>query len=87
MLYCGILSADTVDSTTADTLISNTPDSKLVSDTLPHPHQAAETAEKKEKMNLVKRKFDSKQQVFLGVGMMVFIAVIMTTAQSWNPRN
>lgn len=87
MLYCGILLADTADSATADTLISNSPDSTLVSDTLPHPHQAAETVDKKEKMNLVKRTFDSKQQVFLGVGMMVFIALIMTTAQSWNPRN
>lgn len=60
-----------------------------VTDTLPDPHQVAIDSidQKKEKTKLIKRTFDSRQQVSLGIGMMVFIALIMTTAQSWNPKN
>ncbi|HEX3020643.1 MAG TPA: hypothetical protein VHP36_10095 [Chitinispirillaceae bacterium] len=81
-----------VDSITADTLpkpqqtvdtLSNT----AVTDTFPQPQQVAKPTEKKEKTKLVKRNFNSRQQVGLGIGMMIFIAVIMTTAQSWNPKN
>lgn len=82
LICCGMLSAaDTVDSTLADTLEAAHQDS------LPHPHRSAKKDDKQEKMDLVKRSFDHKQQVFLGIGMMVFVALIMTTAQSWNPRN
>jgi hypothetical protein len=58
-------------------------------DTLPEPHQVAVDSldHKKGKAKLIKRTFDSRQQVSLGIGMMIFIAVIMTTAQSWNPKN
>ena len=38
------------------------------------------------KMKLIKRTFDHKRQVYLAAGMMAFIAIIMTTAQSWNPE-
>jgi len=60
-----------------------------VTDTLPDPHQVATDAaeQKKKKSKLIKRTFDSRQQVSLGIGMMIFIALIMTTAQSWNPKN
>ncbi len=37
-------------------------------------------------MKLTKRNFDHKRQVFLAAGMMAFVAIIMTTAQSWNPE-
>ncbi|NLG19381.1 MAG: hypothetical protein GX556_18830 [Fibrobacter sp.] len=37
-------------------------------------------------MKLTKRNFDHKQQVFLAAGMMAFVAIIMTTAQTWNPE-
>jgi hypothetical protein len=58
-------------------------------DTLPEPYQVAVDSpdHKKGKTKLIKRTFDSRQQVSLGIGMMIFIAVIMTTAQSWNPKN
>lgn len=38
------------------------------------------------KIKLRKRKFNYRQQVVLAVGMMAFIAIMMTTAQSLNPK-
>ncbi len=35
---------------------------------------------------LIKRSFNYKQQVILALGMMAFVAIIMTTSQNWNPR-
>jgi len=85
LLICyGVLSAgNEADSTFSDTLHHT----HTRSDSLPHPHQLTKKAAKQEKMDLVKRSFNHKQQVFLGIGMMAFVAIIMTTAQSWNPRN
>jgi len=37
-------------------------------------------------LKLTKRTFDHKQQVFWGLGMMAFIAIILSSSQSWNPR-
>jgi hypothetical protein len=37
------------------------------------------------KLTLVKRKYNSRQQVLLATGMMVFVIGIMTMAQQWNP--
>lgn len=34
---------------------------------------------------LIKRTYDYKSQVRLGISMMLFIAIIFGTAQSWNP--
>ena len=34
----------------------------------------------------VRREFRYREQVWLGVAMMAFMAFIMTTAQTWNPR-
>ncbi|HEX2955266.1 MAG TPA: hypothetical protein VHO70_00440 [Chitinispirillaceae bacterium] len=34
---------------------------------------------------LIKRTYEFKSQVRLGVAMMIFIAVIFSTAQAWNP--
>jgi hypothetical protein len=34
---------------------------------------------------LTKRKYNHKEQVYFAVGMMAFFALILTTAQSWNP--
>jgi len=75
--------------TSVSVAITDTSASVAVADTLPDPHQVAidSVDQKKEKTKLVKRTFDSRQQVSLGIGMMVFIALIMTTAQSWNPKN
>ena len=94
-----MLMAETVESVSVDSLFTDTLDiaesadtsaSVAVTDTLPGPHQVAidSVDQKKEKTKLVKRTFDSRQQVSLEyIGMMVFIALIMTTAQSWNPKN
>lgn len=103
MFFWGMLSAHSLDSTSTDALIADTvitqPSESLladtsagvakITDTLPDPNQVAIDAgeQKKEKTKLIKRTFDSRQQVSLGIGMMIFIALIMTTAQSWNPKN
>lgn len=68
------------DSTSTDSL------HHVHSDSLPHPHELGQDDDK-DKMKLVQRTFNHKQQVYLGLGMMAFIALIMTTAQSWNPKN
>jgi hypothetical protein len=41
----------------------------------------------KSKMPLVRKSVDHRQQMILGVGMMLFITIMLTSAQSWNPRN
>ena len=51
----------------------------------PQPPQAPPRASTR-KIRLTKRHFNYKQQVILAVGMMAFIALMMTTAQSWNPK-
>jgi hypothetical protein len=38
------------------------------------------------KIRLVKRKYNYRQQVALAVGMMIFIALAMMSAQTWNPQ-
>lgn len=59
---------------TADSLFSDT--SKTTPTTLNEPR----------KLKLIKRKYNSRQQVLLATGMMVFVVGIMTMAQQWNPR-
>ena len=39
-----------------------------------------------QKLQLIKRKYNSRQQVLLATGMMLFVVGIMTMAQQWNPR-
>jgi len=39
-----------------------------------------------QKLTLIKRKYNSRQQVLLATGMMIFVIGIMTMAQQWNPR-
>lgn len=38
------------------------------------------------KIKLIKRKYNHRQQVILAIGMMVFIGIMMTTAQNMNPK-
>jgi hypothetical protein len=63
-----------VSATTSDTLSSG----KLK----PAPVSHGET----QKLQLIKRKYNSRQQVLLATGMMLFVVGIMTMAQQWNPR-
>lgn len=37
------------------------------------------------KLKLIIRTFEHKKQIILAAGMMAFIALIMTSAQTWNP--
>jgi hypothetical protein len=39
-----------------------------------------------QKLTLIKRKYNSRQQVLLATGMMIFVIGIMTMAQQWNPQ-
>ncbi|MDG5813870.1 hypothetical protein QA601_02175 [Chitinispirillales bacterium ANBcel5] len=58
-----------------------------------HPDTAAvlsdsvviDTAEL-QRLRLVKREFDHRSQVRFAIGMMVFVAAILGSSQSWNPR-
>jgi hypothetical protein len=50
------------------------------------PEPVAPPRESARKIKLVKREYDHRQQVVLAVGMMAFILIMMTTAQSWNPK-
>jgi hypothetical protein len=50
---------------------------------IPSPDKNAQ--EEKTGPVLIKRTYDYKSQVRLGISMMLFIAIIFGTAQSWNP--
>jgi hypothetical protein len=39
----------------------------------------------KNKIKIVKRKIDYRNFVILAIGMMVYVALILTTTQAWNP--
>ena len=45
----------------------------------------ADSTKKIEKIEVVRRKFKYREQVGTALGMMAFIAIILTTVQSWNP--
>ena len=45
----------------------------------------ADSTKKIEKIGVVRRKFKYREQVGTALGMMAFIAIILTTVQSWNP--
>jgi hypothetical protein len=47
---------------------------------------AAAAQNQPKKLTLIKRKYNSHQQVFLATCMMIFVVGIMTMAQQWNPR-
>jgi hypothetical protein len=59
---------------TADPLFSDTLKSTPVAQNQP------------QKLMLVKKKYNSRQQVLLATGMMIFVVGIMTMAQQWNPQ-
>jgi hypothetical protein len=46
----------------------------------------AASPKKIEKIKVVRRKFKYREQVGVALGMMAFIALILTTVQSWNPE-
>jgi hypothetical protein len=50
------------------------------------PSADSTKAKKPGNLKLVKREYGGKKQVLLATGMMVFVVMIMTAAQQWNPR-
>ena len=46
----------------------------------------AAATKKIEKIKVVRRKFKYREQIGVALGMMAFIAIILTTVQSWNPE-
>jgi len=47
---------------------------------------AIDTTTQIEKIKVVRRRFKYRAQVGTALGMMAFIAIILTTVQSWNPE-
>ena len=47
---------------------------------------ATDTTQQIEKIKVVRRRFKYREQVGTALGMMAFIAIILTTVQSWNPE-
>ncbi len=79
-----------VSETSSDSLIVNTTitdtlvDNSISSDSLTDTTDNALTSHPK--LGLVQRTHDYKKQVWLAAGMMVFMALVISSAQTWNPR-
>jgi len=58
------------------------PDSSLAQNVL---QDSTATALKGSNLKLIKRSYNSRQQVILATGMMIFVVLIMTLAQQFNP--
>jgi hypothetical protein len=61
-----------------------TSDSSSFTDTTTQPMSTNQ--ESNRKIKLIKRQYNYKQQVFLAIGMMMFVGLMMMTTQSWNPK-
>ena len=83
-LFYGILGAQE-DSTQIDKkeplAITERPDTLFKTDTL-----ATDTTKQIEKIKIVRHRFKYREQVGTALGMMAFIAIILTTVQTWNPE-
>lgn len=63
------------------------PSQKVARGTVQPPDKpATASATSVKKIKLRKRDYNYRQQVLLAIGMMAFIAIMMTTAQSLNPK-
>ncbi|MBN1576954.1 MAG: hypothetical protein JW913_10405 [Chitinispirillaceae bacterium] len=63
------------------------PDRPAVSEkTTVQSETEASTKSSIRKIPLTKRRYNYRQQIVLAIGMMAFIAIIMTSAQTWNPK-
>lgn len=73
-----------------DTLIQNAPaepaDTGLAIPEIPDSIPGSTTSPAHKKLGLIKRDHDYKKQVWLAAGMMAFVALMITSAQTWNPR-
>lgn len=64
--------ATVVDTTTGDT---------LALPRMPSPEEEKKT----EKIHIVRRNFKYRRQIGTALAMMAFLAIVLTTVQSWNP--
>lgn len=60
--------------------------STVTTDSLASAQAAISPPQENGRIPLTKHNYEYKSQMILGVGMMAFIALIMGTAQAWNPR-
>lgn len=62
------------------------PDNLIIkSDSLSPASPAPTLPPKEKKVVIVKREHDYKMQVYVAAAMMVFVAILMTSSQQWNP--
>ena len=99
--FCGLAVAQTIDSSgvwkivpdtaTAVSPVADTAPGGMKSDTLRSsaPDTAAVHGAKQPEasnLKLIKRSYNSRQQLLLASGMMIFVIAMMTAAQQWNPE-
>lgn len=84
MLFSISLQAqDTTSSVIGEDLLSE----ETVNDTLSMQDLLArDTTQVRKKIKVIRRDYNFKDQIGSAVGMMIFIAIILTTVQNWNPK-
>jgi len=55
-------------------------------DTSRTPRLAEGKRQQVRKLRIIKRKVNYREQIFVALGVMAFVAVMMTTTQAWNPN-
>jgi hypothetical protein len=83
IIFLFLLSLPVCGQTSDNSLYQNRPDT-LRSDSL-RADSLSTVAFDKNKIKIIKRNIDARKYIVLAVGMMVFLALILTTVQTWNP--
>ncbi|MDO5576726.1 MAG: hypothetical protein Q4F84_06570 [Fibrobacter sp.] len=71
--------------TTRDTLKEPATVSQEESESLEKEHGRKDKSDETKKLKLTKHEYGKRNRIGLAIGMMAFLAVIMTTSQQWNP--
>jgi hypothetical protein len=82
-IVCTSVQADPLQNTLGSTMFTTITDSIHDSSSVTKEESQEES---RRKIPLVKRKINHRRQVFLAAGMMVFVALIVSSAQMWNPK-
>jgi hypothetical protein len=83
IIFLFLLSLPVSGQTSDNSLYQSRPDT-LRSDSL-RADSLSTIAFDKNKIKIIKRNIDARKYIMLAVGMMVFLALILTTVQTWNP--
>jgi hypothetical protein len=83
IIFLFLLSLPVSGQTSDNSLYQSRPDT-LRSDSL-RGDSLSTVAFDKNKIKIIKRNIDARKYIMLAVGMMVFLALILTTVQTWNP--